>query len=240
MPCGQTYGGREMRVGSRLIILVILTTILVTKSESLYSAPLPSDNDVSGIVKACAGGRSQQIEGDLEAKIELWKRGAQISGKASKEDLGAILKEVPANQQISPELYKTYTDCILNAMSKYLTSIVPRHLSPTQKEELVSDLRDKKIKCDLIYSLEQETASFAQDFADVFSNAGVNFDKLIFGQILPPQYGIFLYDPKGEATELAAALRTAKIPFVIAQSRAGDSPYPPQTPSLTIGLMPQR
>jgi hypothetical protein len=34
-------------------------------------------------------------------------------------------------------------------------------------------------------------------------------------------------DPKGEAVELATALRNAKIPFMIAQSRAGTGPYPP-------------
>jgi hypothetical protein len=114
-----------------------------------------------------------------------------------------------------------------------------RHLSPTQKEELISDLRDKKVKLDLIYSLDQETASFATDFVDAFTMASVDFQKIIFGQTIPPQYGIFLYDPKGEAVELATALRNAKIPFMIAQSRAGTGPYPPQTPSLTIGLMPQ-
>jgi hypothetical protein len=114
-----------------------------------------------------------------------------------------------------------------------------RHLSPTQKEELISDLRGKKVKLDLIYSLDQETASFVTDFVDAFTMASVDFQKIIFGQTIPPQYGIFLYDPKGEAVELATALRNAKIPFMIAQSRAGTGPYPPQTPSLTIGLMPQ-
>ena len=82
---------------------------------------------------------------------------------------------------------------------------------------------------DLIYSLDQETASFATDFVDAFTMASVDFQKIIFGQTVPPQYGIFFYDPKGEAVELATALRNAKIPFMIAQSRAGTTPYPPQT-----------
>src|SRR6202035_3593466 len=78
----------------------------------------------------------------------------------------------------------------------------PRHLSPTQKELLASSLRDKKVKFDLIYSLDQENASFAQDFVETFTNAHADFEKIIFGQTIPPQYGIFLYDPKGEAHEL--------------------------------------
>jgi hypothetical protein len=107
--------GRYMTVVSRSLIVAVITMLLLTPEPS-HSAPLPSDEEVSGIVKACGGGRFQQIAGDLEGRISIWKRNAEASGSASREDLSAILKTVPQNQQISPENYKTFTDCILNAI----------------------------------------------------------------------------------------------------------------------------
>jgi hypothetical protein len=109
------FAGRYMTVVSRSLIVAVITMLLLTPEPS-HSAPLPSDEEVSGIVKACGGGRFQQIAGDLEGRISIWKRNAEASGNASREDLSAILKTVPQNQQISPENYKTYTDCILNAI----------------------------------------------------------------------------------------------------------------------------
>jgi hypothetical protein len=114
----------DARTQSLIFTIISITTFLFTLVP-VRSAALPSDDEVSGIVKACAGGRFQQIEGDIEGKISIWKRNAVASGKASKEYLGAILKTVPQNEQISPENYKTYTDCIINALSKYLSAAAP-------------------------------------------------------------------------------------------------------------------
>ena len=104
-----------------LILSILITTFVIFTPEPSWSAvPLPSDEEISGIVKGCGGGRFQQIEGDIEGKISIWKREAAGSGKASTEDLSAILKTVPQNAQLSPEHYEIYTDCILNALHKYL------------------------------------------------------------------------------------------------------------------------
>jgi hypothetical protein len=125
---------RKMHVGSRslLSILCVTTIPFLSAEPSLSATLLPSDEDVSGIVKACAAGRSQQFQGDLEGRISLWKRNAEVSGKISKDDLGAILKDIPNDQQISPDVYRIYTDCILNAISRFLSDA----------ERLRSDIRE--------------------------------------------------------------------------------------------------
>jgi hypothetical protein len=105
---------------------------LVFIGQPVSGATLPSDTEVDGIVKACAGGRSEQFQAALEGKISLWKQQAQLSGKASKDDLGTLLNEVPKGQQISPDLYRTYTQCILDAISKFLADT----------ERLRSDIRE--------------------------------------------------------------------------------------------------
>jgi hypothetical protein len=115
----------------------------------------------------------------------------------------------------------------------------PRHLLPEQKEILSSTLHNKKVKFDLLYLTDPEVSSLTQDFIDAFTKAHVEFAVIPpFGQFMPPQYGIFLYDPKGEVQPLAAALLAADIPFNPAQHRAGTNPYPPETPALTITLKP--
>lgn len=130
----------------------ISATVLFVLGSGLPAGAveLPSDSDVSGIVKLCAVGRVQQIQGDVEGKILLWKHQAEAEGKASLSDLGAILNTVSTGQQISPDLYKVYTDCIKDSISQFLakhSSLVPK--SPI----LVSDNYDSsKLKFDLIVS----------------------------------------------------------------------------------------
>jgi hypothetical protein len=110
---------------ARLLILTLSLPMLLLSPASSHSATLPTDDEVSGVLKACGGGRYQAIEGDVKAKISIWKKNAEVSGKISKDDLSGILSQVPNNQQISPENYKTYTECILNLMDKYLKAEIP-------------------------------------------------------------------------------------------------------------------
>jgi hypothetical protein len=60
---------------------------------------------------------------------------------------------------------------------------------------------------------------------------------ILIGRIgqAPGMFGVSLFDPKGEAVDVANALQAAKIDFMRAASRAGLTPYPPSTPALTIG-----
>jgi hypothetical protein len=211
--------GAKMRVRSQLIILAILTTILVHKSvERSYSATLPSDEEVSGILKACAGGRFQQIEGDLEAKISMWKRGVEASGKASKEDLGAILKQVPQNQQISPELYKTYTDCILNAMSKYLTALPrARHLSPSESEKIQKGLSGKNLAFLVIDSGGQEPHDYGDEIRSAIHNAEQRVSGFSHSAASPAFYGLEILksSPPDGLRALSEALTAANLPYDI-------------------------
>jgi hypothetical protein len=135
-----------MDAHSRSLILAILiaTCVTFTPRTSFSAVPLPSDDEVTGIVKACGGGRFQEIQGDIEGKISIWKRDATASGKASKGDLGAILQKVPRDAQISPENYKIYTDCILKAMSKYLNAqVTPPPDGTRPNAAIISELRRK-------------------------------------------------------------------------------------------------
>jgi hypothetical protein len=111
-----------MEIRESLFALFMLITTSSFGLERSYAASLPSADDVNGILKACAGGRFQRIEKNVENKIDSWKQDAELSGTVSQDDLGAILKHVPQDQQLSPDDYKIYTDCILSAMSKYLGS----------------------------------------------------------------------------------------------------------------------
>lgn len=106
------------------VFLSLVASLFVSAGAS--AATLPSDEDVSGIMKLCGLGRYQAIEGDVKGRIELWKREAEASGKASAEDLGGLLSTLPAGQQIDPNVYKTYVECIEDAISQFLQSQAPK------------------------------------------------------------------------------------------------------------------
>jgi hypothetical protein len=138
------------KLGTSRTFFSATVLFVLASGESAAAVQLPSDSDVNGIVKLCAVGRVQQLQGDVEGKILLWKRQAEAEGKASLSDLGAILSTVSTGQQISPDVYKVYTDCIKDSISQFLSkhsSLVPK--SPI----LVSDNYDSsKLKFDLIIS----------------------------------------------------------------------------------------
>jgi hypothetical protein len=62
----------------------------VSLSNAAPAIDLPTDEQVTGIVKLCAIGRVESIQGDVEGKIQIWKRDAAAKGNASISDLGAI------------------------------------------------------------------------------------------------------------------------------------------------------
>jgi hypothetical protein len=105
----------------KIVCTIFLLAISATSLMALTATAveLPSDEDVTVMVKRCSIGRLKRIQGDVEGKIRLWKRQAEV-GAASIEDLGSILSTVDRGQQISPEVYKGYTDCIAYSISRFL------------------------------------------------------------------------------------------------------------------------
>ena len=112
---------QRKRFGSVILVAGFLLTLYGRPIHAQRSG-LPSADQVDGVMKACAVGRSQAVQGDVEGRIQLWRQGAEANGKASLDDLGAILNRVPQNQQISPEIYATYTKCITDLMGKLINT----------------------------------------------------------------------------------------------------------------------
>ena len=104
--------------------VLVIGLLLTSYGQPVYAqrSGLPSADQIDGVMKACAVGRSQAVQGDIEGRIQLWRQGAEANGKASLDDLGAILNRVPQNQQISPEIYATYTKCITDLMGKLINA----------------------------------------------------------------------------------------------------------------------
>jgi hypothetical protein len=103
---------RKFLLGLAVLIMAVATA----KGHSL----LPSDEDLNGIIAVCTIGQVQSVQRDLEAKIRLWKGDAEAKGQVLVNDLSAILDKIPDNKDISPDLYRSYSECIKNQASKFL------------------------------------------------------------------------------------------------------------------------
>lgn len=80
---------------------------------------LPTDEEVSGILKLCAVGRVQKYEGEVRGKIDFWKKGASGTGTGTIEDLGALLSAIKPDPN-SVKIYQTYVTCIKESVGAYL------------------------------------------------------------------------------------------------------------------------
>jgi uncharacterized protein YjbI with pentapeptide repeats len=103
----------------RFAILTFAAMFIFSSEAS--AVKLPSEDEVNGILKICSIGRSQSIEGDVKGQINLWKRGAEASGRASIDDLGGLLSTLPSGQQLDPDLYKEYTKCIKDSFKEFMS-----------------------------------------------------------------------------------------------------------------------
>jgi hypothetical protein len=128
----QEIRNKQFRRGKKMVskplcntFVPLLLTVAMPVAASAAVA-LPSDGDVTGIVKMCAVGRVQTIQGDVEGKIQIWKRQAEAKGNASLADLGAILNTISTGQQISPDVYKVYTDCIKSNIEQFIKADAPK------------------------------------------------------------------------------------------------------------------
>jgi hypothetical protein len=109
-----------MRLIPRIYIIVAIVSLAMCGSAKALK--LPTDEEVSGILKLCSLGESRRVAGDLKGAINLWKHDAQVTGEASMDDLGGILAKLPVGQQIDPQLYAQIRQCIRDEISDFMKS----------------------------------------------------------------------------------------------------------------------
>lgn len=125
-----------------LTLSCCVATVLSFANLAIGSVNLPTDDEVNGILKLCAMGRVQSVEADVRGKIDLWKRVSEAKGKTSLEDLGAMLQNMTSASS-SVEIYKTYTDCVKDSISKFLNSSLPK-LNDKQVLEIIDVNRNRQ------------------------------------------------------------------------------------------------
>jgi hypothetical protein len=101
------------------LVSAILFVILTVGVPSAWAAKLPTEDEVKGIQTACGGGSVKKYGGDVSAKIELWKKGAEAKGSADIEDLTALFGTIPGGP--ADALFQTYTKCMLDLIKEYLS-----------------------------------------------------------------------------------------------------------------------
>lgn len=101
--------------------LLLLLLGLIVYPHPSNAAKLPTAEEVQGIMVVCGGGRQQNFSGDVQAKIEIWKRRANASGAANISDLSALFSTLPTGEQVNAALYKQYTSCVTELITKFIS-----------------------------------------------------------------------------------------------------------------------
>ncbi len=109
----------------QLIIAVALVPFLGGVAQA---ADFPTEQQMRGIVFGCGGGISDRMKGEVQGRIDLWRKAAEATASGSKDLLSGILSITPTGQQISEANYKTFTQCILEAIDRALGVKKPRDL----------------------------------------------------------------------------------------------------------------
>jgi hypothetical protein len=101
----------------RNLFLTVFFAIIT--SVECVADTFPSEDELDGIIKGCGIGISNKVQASVSSSIQSWRKAA-VAGDASYSELGAILAETP-DGAISPENYKTYTQCILDLVKEFRT-----------------------------------------------------------------------------------------------------------------------
>jgi hypothetical protein len=100
------------------------------------AAPLPSESDLLGIERVCAGGRTYGFSASVSAALTDWRKGAvDASSRGAVESLGAIIARIPHDVTES-KIFTDYTKCIRDLIEKFLTTPDPNKvlMEPTVLE----------------------------------------------------------------------------------------------------------
>lgn len=133
---GAPAWGVAMKEWRVWVALFWLACVLASAERASAENALPSDADVNGILKLCALGRIQGFEGDVKGQVNVWRRQAEATGKASISDLGALLQSIKPESPSAAKIYEQYTACVKDSLSQFLgthSSLV----TPSQILEIV-------------------------------------------------------------------------------------------------------
>lgn len=108
----------------RFIIVSSATLLLTFTLNSAYA--LPSTEAVQGVINLCAGGRSVEVQANLNASLQKWLSGASGKGNAKISDIGAIIK-LTKDDKIRVEALSVYHSC--------LKTMIPMFMSQEAKEK---------------------------------------------------------------------------------------------------------
>jgi len=122
----------------RLIVPMLIGVSIfgLLKVDRAKAAPLPSESDLAGIERVCAGGRTYGFSASLSAAPQDWRKGAvDASSHVAVENLGSIIARIPHDVTES-KIYTDYTKCIRDLIEKFLTTPDPNKvlMEPTVLE----------------------------------------------------------------------------------------------------------
>lgn len=107
-----------MKIHRSLAVSCLISLIGISWSNQ--SLALPTEEEVKGVLVVCGGGKKITFKGDIEAKLNIWKRGAEAGGEGSLSELNALFATIPEGEQVNVEAYKNYTSCVIDLMQKYI------------------------------------------------------------------------------------------------------------------------
>src|SRR5262249_49014007 len=120
-----------------IIPMLIGTSIFgLLEIDPAKAAPVPSESDLLGIERVCAGGRTYGFSASISTALKDWRKGAvNASAGAAVESLGSIIARIPHDATES-KLYTDYTKCIQDLINKFLTTPDPNKvlMEPTVLE----------------------------------------------------------------------------------------------------------
>ncbi len=114
----------------KLNLPTFVICILAFASSFAYAERnFPTDEEVTIIVKTCAGGYSKSVQGDVEASIKLWRKQGEISGQANMSELGGIISALKSDDA-KVAVFEIYSNCIKSTLPQYMGNESKNNLPP--------------------------------------------------------------------------------------------------------------
>lgn len=103
------------------------------------SYALPSPESVQGIINLCAGGRSVEVQANLNVSLLKWISGASGKGEAKISDIGAIIK-LTKDDKIRVEALTVYHSCLKTMIPLFMSKSKGNTFTITGDNNKVNDV----------------------------------------------------------------------------------------------------
>jgi hypothetical protein len=114
---------------------MIISCLLV--SASLNAAKLPTEDEIKGVERLCAGGRTYSFSAGVSAALRNWRMGSvNASANTAIESLGSVIARIPHDATDS-RIYSAYTSCVVNLIDKFLNTADP---NKPRRQQTILDL----------------------------------------------------------------------------------------------------